>query len=105
MRANTITAVAACLAIAWCVHLTRRQGELAATVDWLFQDSGTQNDIATSILDHIDRLDADVDDLWGVTDTLDLDTDRVDHISVMNQKLENLRESTEALTRKDHTND
>ena len=73
MRANTITAVAACLAIAWCVHLTRRQGELAATVDWLFQDSGTQNDITTSILDHIDRLAADLDDLWGVTDTLDLD--------------------------------
>ena len=53
----------------------------------------------------IDRLAQDVDDLWGTGNTLDLDTDRVDHISVMNQKLENLRESTEALTRKDHTND
>lgn len=73
MRADTITAVAACLAVAWCAHITRRQGELAATVDWLFQDSGTQNDTTTSILDHLDRLDADVEDLWGTANTLDLD--------------------------------
>lgn len=62
MRANTITAVAACLAIAWCAYLTRRQGEPAATVDWLFQDSDPQNDITIFVLDHIDRIDRDVED-------------------------------------------